>query len=359
VRIKNIYGAPILFENLGYELQPDEDLYIYELGNRDFIKQGSEELVDEYLDNKILMMYNDGTEIHDFPTILSILNGDVADVNITSISSDSEIVNVEVNSDYISDDYYYFARKVKLLPGQMFSFVFRGYIGTATVKTEEADMVAYIDNPKMSDFYFDSFSESSIDVGFRKKDMLLRMAARAPSIFTIFCDGIYRSDDGKTKEQYIKELESKNNISEYVPEELRGLIFDLDLQKDFEVGSKVIVDEALYHPIKVFGEADSFHNNRYIPKDMYFTCGNILTMQYGKEHSLTTWVKFANLDDCYIIDNYEQFYIKMYHNSIYVSVRGSITKIESSPVVGKWYNISFVADDIEVGIFLNGNFVLL
>jgi len=358
MRIKNIYGSPILFEELGYELQPDEDIYVYELGDREFIKKGSKDIVNEYLDNKIELQYNDGTKITDFPTILSILNGDVADVNITSVSSNSDIINVDLSSlKKRSDDYYYFTRRVNLVANQVFHIKFKGYMKTFAIRAEEAKMTAYINNPRMSGFDIDAFSETSIEIDYQKKDLELKIFAHEPSVFVIFCDGVYESDDGKTKEQFIKELEAKDNISEEVPEEIRGLIFDLDLQLDFEPGSKVIVEKALGQGITVHNESDSFHNNRYIPKDMYFTCGNILTMQYGAEHTLTTWIKFANKDNCYVIDNYEQFYVKVYNGKIYTSVRNSTTSISDEIIVDQWYCIGFSADDDVVDIYLNGSFV--
>lgn len=356
--IKNIFGSPILFENLGYEIQPDESIYIYELGDREFIKKGSKDIVDAYLNNKIELQYNDTQKITDFPTILSILNGDVADVNITSVASDSDIINVSVDSkDSRSDDYYYFSREISLVANQAYTITFKGYMKTFAIRTQEADLVAYITNPRMSGFHIDAFSETHVELDYQKKDLSLRIFAKKPSVFELFCDGVYYSEDGKTKNQYIKELESKGNISEEIPEEIKGLIFDLDLQKDFEKGTKVISDSALGQGVTIYNESDEFHNSRYIPKDMYFTCGNILTMQYGAEHTLTTWIKFSNNDNCYVIDNYEQFYIKLYHGRIYTSVRNKTVSITDNIITEQWYMVAFTADDNQVDIFLNGSYV--
>jgi hypothetical protein len=69
------------------------------------------------------------------------------------------------------------------------------------------------------------------------------------------------------------------------------------------------------------------------------------------------WVKFANLDDCYVIDNYEQFYVRIYKGKMVVSVRNATITVEKSVVLDQWYCVGFTADDTEVSIFLNGNFV--
>lgn len=356
--IKNIFGSEILFEDLGYALQPDESVYIYELGDREFIKKGAKDIVDAYLSNKIELQYNDTQKITDFPTVLSILNGDVADVNITGVSTENNIINVSLDDmSNRSDDYYYFSRRISLVANQAYTITFKGYMKTFAIRTKEADLVAYITNPRMSGFEIDAFSETHVELDYQKRDLSLKIYAKKPSVFELFCDGVYYSDDGKTKNQYIKELEAKGNISEEIPEEIKGLIFDLDLQKDFEPGSKVISDAALGQGVTIHNESDEFHNSRYIPKDMYFTCGNILTMQYGAEHTLTTWIKFSNDDDCYIIDNYEQFYVKLYRGRIYTSVRNKTISISDKIIPEQWYMVAFTADDSKVDIFLNGSFV--
>lgn len=358
--ITNITSESILFEELGIRLEAGRSTMTEDINSEYLLNRTSSELISAYYANEIRFSDNVGNIIDDISLITRILTGNSSSADVSSqgasalTASSLEELNKVTKDDIVSDEYYYFNRKIHLIKGQTYKIQFKGFMKTIYVQTEEANLVGYLDNPRMSGMEIDSFSETTFDTDYKIKDLTLKFFARESSSFNLFCDGIYRTTDGKTKTQFISELEAKSDISIDYDEYDYGIIFSIDLQDNFDFGENVIVDSESMYPISVNNDNEEFHRSRLLSDDMHFECGNILSFTEEEEFTVTAWFKPSSTDNAYILDNSEQFSIKIDGGSLYASARGVWTLVSDAIIIDKWYNISLVVGVESLNVYLDG-----
>lgn len=362
MNINNITALDIEFEYLGFTLLAYESKNLMDIDSFTVLSGHLDELIQPMLDGKATFT-EDGDTYTTISAISSYLTTGITKVNITQENNSEPLnVSIDINSldTYSSDDYYYFKKSLKIVPGQKFVFEFKGYIKEGIVDLRKGNI--HINVNDMGGVPLLDYTHFEFNINYKLKNPVFEITCDKISEFDIFIEGIF-VDELKSKMQYLKELNSvEAEIDVPIIKDVNELIFKVDLTDTSTLADYVMVDTIKTRIGYVENLSPTYITDYTFKDKMYIDFGEVMNIDIDKDYTISTWIKFNTISDKkqMIFENKSEYSLYVYRNQLkFYGNNGKTLTLTDKDFFeeGKWYNLMLVFTNKTWKILIDGEYI--